>query len=85
MILATRTRIGEEAFTAWGWRVPFLVSVVLLGISVWMRAKLAESPEFAKLREEGEVTKAPLREAFGKWKSLRQVLIAFFGIMILVY
>jgi MFS family permease len=81
VILATRTRIGEEAFTAWGWRVPFLVSVVLLGISVWMRAKLAESPEFAKLREEGEVTKAPLREAFGKWKSLRQVLIAFFGIM----
>jgi MFS family permease len=81
VILATRTRIGEEAFTAWGWRVPFLLSVVLLGISVWMRAKLAESPEFAKLREEGEVTKAPLREAFGKWKSLRQVLIAFFGIM----
>lgn len=81
VILATRTRVGEEAFTAWGWRVPFLLSVVLLGISVWMRAKLAESPEFAKLREEGEVTKAPLREAFGKWKSLRQVLIAFFGIM----
>ena len=81
VILATRTRVGEDAFTAWGWRVPFLVSVVLLGISVWMRAKLAESPEFAKLREEGEVTKAPLREAFGNWKSLRQVLIAFFGIM----
>ncbi|MEA3058102.1 MAG: hypothetical protein QOF34_917 [Sphingomonadales bacterium] len=81
VIVATRTAIGEEAFTAWGWRVPFLISVVLLGISVWMRAKLAESPEFARLREEGEVTKAPLREAFGKWRSLRQVLIAFFGIM----
>ena len=81
VIVATRTAIGEEAFTAWGWRVPFLISVVLLGISVWMRAKLAESPEFARLREEGEVTKAPLREAFGNWRSLRQVLIAFFGIM----
>ncbi len=81
VILATRTRIGEDAFTAWGWRVPFLLSVILLGISVWMRAKLAESPEFAKLREEGEVTRAPLREAFGNWRSLRQVLIAFFGIM----
>ena len=81
IILATRTQIGEAAFTDWGWRVPFLVSVILLGISVWMRAKLAESPAFAKLREEGEVTTAPLREAFGNWRSLRQVLIAFFGIM----
>jgi MFS family permease len=81
VILVTRTRLGEEAFADWGWRIPFLLSVILLAISVWMRAKLAESPAFAKLREEGEVTKAPLREAFGKWKSLRQVLIAFFGIM----
>ena len=81
VIVATRTSIGEDAFTAWGWRVPFLVSVVLLAISLWMRAKLAESPEFARIREEGEVAKAPLREAFGKWKNLRQVLIAFFGIM----
>ncbi len=81
VILVTRTRLGEDAFANWGWRIPFLLSVVLLAISVWMRAKLAESPAFAKLREEGEVTKAPLREAFGKWKSLRQVLIAFFGIM----
>jgi MFS family permease len=61
--------------------VPVLASVVLLGISVWMRAKLAESPEFARLREEGEVAKAPLREAFGKWTNLKRVLIAFFGIM----
>jgi MFS family permease len=81
VIVATRTSIGEDAFTAWGWRVPFLVSVVLLAISLWMRAKLAESPEFARIREEGEIAKAPLREAFGKWKNLRQVLIAFFGIM----
>jgi MFS family permease len=81
VIVATRTAIGEEAFAAWGWRVPFLASVLLLAISLWMRVKLAESPEFARLREEGEIAKAPLREAFGKWRNLRQVLIAFFGIM----
>src|SRR5207253_4053936 len=65
----------------WGWRIPFLVSAVLLAISVWMRAKLAESPEFARIREEGDIAKAPLRESFGKWRNLRRVLIAFFGIM----
>jgi MFS family permease len=81
VIVATRTWIGEDAFALWGWRVPFLVSALLLAISVWMRAKLAESPHFARLREEGEVTRAPLREAFGNAKSLRRVLIAFFGIM----
>jgi MFS family permease len=81
VIVATRTAIGEDAFAAWGWRVPFLVSAVLLVISVYMRAKLTESPEFARLREEDDIAKAPLREAFFKWKNLRRVLIAFFGIM----
>jgi MFS family permease len=81
VIVATRTSLGEDAFGTWGWRIPFLVSVVLLAISVWMRAKLAESPAFAKLQEEGEVTKAPLREAFGNRENLKRVLIAFFGIM----
>src|SRR3569833_1870679 len=81
IIVAVRQSIGEDAFSAWGWRIPFLFSSVLLAISVWMRAKLAESPEFARLREEGEITKAPLREAFGNWRSLKRVLIAFFGIM----
>lgn len=81
VIVATRTAIGEDAFATWGWRVPFLVSAVLLVISVYMRAKLAESPEFARLREEDDIAKAPLREAFFKWKNLRRVLIAFFGIM----
>ena len=81
VIVATRTSLGEDAFAAWGWRIPFLVSAVLLAISVWMRAKLAESPEFARLREEGEIAKAPLREAFGSKKNLQRVLIAFFGIM----
>ena len=81
VIVATRTAIGEDAFADWGWRIPFLVSAVLLAISVWMRAKLAESPEFCRLREEGDVATAPLRESFGKWRNLRRVLIAFFGIM----
>jgi MFS family permease len=81
VIVATRTAVGEDAFAAWGWRIPFLVSAVLLAISVWMRAKLAESPEFARIREEGDIAHAPLRESFAKWKNLRRVLIAFFGIM----
>jgi MFS family permease len=81
VILVTRTSVGADAFADWGWRVPFLVSAVLLAISVWMRAKLSESPQFMKLREEGDVTKAPLREAFGNPKILKRVLIAFFGIM----
>ena len=81
VILATRTALGEEAFLAWGWRIPFLVSVLLLVISVWMRFKLSESPAFAKLKAEGEVTKAPLRESFAQWDNLKRVLIAFFGIM----
>ena len=81
VIFATRTALGEEAFNAWGWRVPFVMSVVLLAISVWMRVKLAESPHFAKLREEGTVSKAPLTEAFARRDSLKQVMIAFFGIM----
>jgi MFS family permease len=81
VIVGTRSSVGEDAFLAWAWRIPFLFSVVLLAISVWMRAKLAESPHFARLREEGEIAKAPLREAFGTKKNIRRVLIAFFGIM----
>jgi MFS family permease len=81
VILATRTATGEEQFVAWGWRVPFIVSVALLAISVWLRFKLSESPAFAKLKEEGNVCKAPLREAFGEWDNLKRVLIVFFGLM----
>jgi len=81
IIVATRTSIGEVAFDDWGWRVPFLMSSILLAISVWMRARLAESPEFAKLQEEGEVAQRPLREAFGNRENLKRVFIAFFGIM----
>ena len=81
VIFATRSWLGEEAFGQWGWRIPFLMSVVLLAISVWMRVKLAESPHFARLKAEGEVSKTPLREAFARRESLRNVAIAFFGIM----
>jgi MFS family permease len=81
IIFATRTATGEEAFAAWGWRIPFLASIILLGISLWMRLKLSESPHFAKLREEGNTCKAPLTEAFARRDSLKQVMIAFFGIM----
>src|SRR4029079_15985597 len=63
VILGTRSATGEQGFLEWGWRVPFVVSVVLLIISVWLRFKLSESPAFAKLKEEGAVSTAPLREA----------------------
>ncbi|HEU4704168.1 MAG TPA: MFS transporter, partial [Sphingomicrobium sp.] len=81
VILATRTALGEEAFLAWAWRVPFLASLVLLVVSVWLRFKLSESPAFTKLKEEGAVCRTPLREAFGRQENVRRVLIAFFGIM----
>ncbi|MEO7865594.1 MAG: MFS transporter [Sphingomicrobium sp.] len=81
VILATRNWAGEDAFGAWGWRIPFLVSALLLGISVWMRARLAESPHFAKLKEEGELSHQPLRESFTTSANVKRVLIAFFGIM----
>jgi MFS family permease len=82
VILGTRTAVGEEAFLAWGWRVPFLISLILFIVSVWLRFKLSESPAFAKLKDAGEVTTRPLREAFGRWDNLKRVLIAFFGIML---
>ncbi|MEO6224723.1 MAG: MFS transporter [Sphingomicrobium sp.] len=81
VIVATRTRIGEDQFAAWGWRIPFLMSAALLAISVWMRVRLAESPHFEKLRAEGDLSHRPLREAFGNRRNLKRVLVAFFGIM----
>jgi MFS family permease len=81
VIVATRDAVGEDAFSLWGWRIPFLMSVVLLAISVWMRAKLTESPHFAKLKDEDDLSRRPLREAFGTRKNLKRVFIAFFGIM----
>ena len=81
VILITRTILGEEAFTAWGWRIPFMVSAVLVGISIWMRLKLSESPTFQKMHDEGGHSKAPYTEAFGRWPNLKLVLIALFAVM----
>jgi len=81
VILAARTILGEDAFIAWGWRIPFLVSVGLLGVSIWMRLKLSESPSFKKLKDAGEESKHPFREAFGQWKNLRLVLLALVALM----
>jgi MFS family permease len=80
VILGTRTAIGEEAFAAWGWRIPFLVSVFLLAISVWIRLSMNESPAFAKMKAEGKVSKAPLSEAFAKWGNLKIVILALVGL-----
>ena len=81
VILATRTLIGEAAFAAWGWRIPFAVSIVLLGISVWIRLQLNESPAFQKMKEEGTHSKAPLTEAFGQWKNAKFAILALFGLV----
>ena len=81
VILGTRTAIGEAAFADWGWRVPFIVSIFLLGISVWIRLSMNESPAFQKMKSEGKTSKAPLSEAFGNWKNLKVVLLALFGLV----
>lgn len=76
------TVMGDKtitAFDSWGWRVPFLVSIVLLGISLWIRLSLSESPAFQKMKDEGTHSKAPLSEAFGNWKNARIALIALLG------
>ena len=80
VILATRTAIGEEAFADWGWRIPFLVSIFLLGISVWIRLSMNESPAFQRMKDEGKISKAPLSEAFGQWKNLKLVILALVGL-----
>jgi MFS family permease len=79
VILFTRTATGEADFAKWGWRIPFLVSVFLLGISVWIRLRLNESPIFQKMKEEGKGSKAPLTEAFGNWQNGKLVLLALLG------
>ena len=81
VILGTRTIMGEPAFNDWGWRIPFLVSILLLAVSVWIRLSLSESPAFQKMKAEGKTSKAPLSESFGQWKNLKIVLIALFGLV----
>ena len=81
VILGTRTAIGEAAFADWGWRIPFIVSILLLAISVWIRLSMNESPAFQKMKSEGKTSKAPLAESFGQWKNLKIVLLALFGLV----
>ena len=80
VILATRLTMGEGAFGAWGWRVPFLASALLVGVSMWIRLQLQESPVFQKMIEEGKASKKPLAESFANWPNLKLVLIALFGL-----
>ncbi len=81
VILGVRTSIGEDAFQEWGWRIPFIVSIALLGISVWIRMSMNESPAFKKMKEEGKTSKAPLSESFGQWGNLKIVILALVGLV----
>jgi MFS family permease len=80
VIMVCRIALGTEAFDAWGWRIPFMVSILLLGISVWIRLRLNESPLFMEMKEQGKGSKAPLRESFAHWPNAKLVLIALFGL-----
>lgn len=80
VILSVRTLLGEEAFSAWGWRIPFLFSFVLLFVSVWVRLSMSEPPAFKKLKEAGKLSKAPIFESLGQWKNLKLILLALFGL-----
>jgi MFS family permease len=71
--------MGEDAFVAWGWRIPFLLSVILLFISLWIRLQLNESPMFLKMKEEGRGSKAPLTEAFATWSNAKIAILALLG------
>jgi len=79
VVIGTRTLVGEDAFKVWGWRIPFLVSVILLGVSLWIRMQLSESPVFLKMKGTGSTSKAPLTEAFARWGNLKIVIICLLG------
>ena len=79
VVIGIRTWLGEAAFADWGWRIPFLISILLLALSLWIRMKLEESPLFREMKEAGEGSKAPLTEAFARWPNLKLVLIALLG------
>ena len=80
VILGVRTAIGEAAFADWGWRIPFIVSILLLAVSVYIRLSMNESPAFQKMKAEGKTSKAPLSESFGQWKNLKIVILALIGL-----
>jgi MFS family permease len=80
VILGVREFVGEKDFGDWAWRIPFLVSIVLLAVSVWIRLSLNESPAFQKMKSEGRTSKAPLTESFGQWKNMKIVILALLGL-----
>ncbi|MFN3354223.1 MAG: MFS transporter, partial [Brevundimonas sp.] len=80
VILGVRLAVGEAAFADWGWRIPFLVSILLLGVSLWIRLKLSESPAFQRMKAEGKGSATPLKDSFGAWPNLKLVLIALLGL-----
>src|SRR4249919_2774564 len=79
VILGIRTAMGEVAFNEWGWRIPFLLSAILLGVSIWIRLRLNESPVFLRMKAEGRGSKRPLTEAFGQWANLKIAILALLG------
>jgi MFS family permease len=80
VIIGIKTAVGDAAFADWGWRIPFLVSILLLAISVWIRLSLNESPAFKRMKDEGKTSKAPLSESFGQWRNLKVVILALLGL-----
>ncbi len=80
VVLAANMFVDKDAFAAWGWRIPFLFSLVLLGVSLWVRLKLKESPVFKAMKDAGELAQNPLRESFGSWPRVKMILVALFGI-----
>jgi len=81
VLIGVRGMLDEAAFNEWGWRVPFLLSILLLVVSVWIRLSMNESPAFKRMKDEGKISKAPLLESFGRWRNLKIVLIALFGLV----
>ena len=79
LVIGIRAMMGEAAFNDWGWRIPFLLSAVLLAVSIWIRLKLNESPLFQKMKDEGKASKRPLSEAFGEWRNLKIAILALLG------
>src|SRR5262249_8420313 len=79
VIMVTRALMPESDFAAWGWRIPFLASIILLAVSMWIRLQLSESPVFQRMKREGTTSKAPLAESFGRWGNLKSVLLGLFG------
>ena len=79
VVATVRNTVGTAAFLDYGWRIPYLLSILLLGVSLWIRLQLHESPAYQKMKDEGTQSKAPLSEAFGQWKNARVALIALFG------